>query len=361
MNTGKKIFIAFTGPKISQVKNIFKIKNGYECWNLKKITLDKFIIHLQKVIPPVNSIISSRHYKTSKDTRDIFSISEEQFKKCSWGILIPDKLAAISVGSSYTETLFLLNLYSPNFLYPVFYATDIGIVRQSYDRNETGYYNWQNLSKIFKNKKFVDFFERLLPQSQYGAWLLPRIKKWKNEDWRLFVAALLFRGLVQYDNSKETFTWQRESTDMATILESLFTAEDSQSEEIGYRLRKRIASLMSFKFPEIEKGIKALYNERSSFVHGSFFSQIAKDSRRNLMNMPLPNFNLLYKQKEYVRHALVAYLNLSLLLEINPAEFGNPKNTMELLERSIVDMQLRRKVISYTKELFYLLPKTKIL
>ncbi len=68
-----------------------------------------------------------------------------------------------------------------------------------------------------------------------------------------------------------SFDSQRESADMATILEALFTAGTGENTEIGYKLRKRVAAMLAFQFPSIEKEIKDLYKQRSAFVHGSFF------------------------------------------------------------------------------------------
>ena len=217
--------------------------------------------------------------------------------------------------------------------------------------------HYQNQANIFKKKEFTSFFEKMLPQTQYADWQRDRIEKWSDEDWRLFVAGWLYQGLKEYDNSKNIFGWQRESADMAAILESLFTAGDTKNEEIIYRLCKRIAVLLSWKFPDIEKEIKDLYSQRSSFVHGSFFAQIAKDSKRNHDKMPIPNFDMLYRKKEYVRLALLAYLHLAELVKDNPKLFKNRKTIMNILEEAIIDMDLRKLLIKETKELFSLIPE----
>lgn len=73
---------------------------------------------------------------------------------------------------------------------------------------------------------------------------------------------------------------------MAAILEALFTAGDTTNEEVGYRLRKRVAVLLSEPFPSIENDVKELYTQRSAFVHGSFFAKIAKDTKRASNNLP---------------------------------------------------------------------------
>ncbi|MDD5144772.1 MAG: DUF4209 domain-containing protein [Candidatus Pacebacteria bacterium] len=354
MNRTRKMFFAFVGKEPEQTEKISEIQDGYEFWNLKKFVLDEFVEELKKKIPPVNNNVI-HNYKVDSDSREPYAITEEQFKKCSWGLLIPDTLE--EGGFSYAETLFILNLYSPNFLYPCFYVNDMGIMRQKHDKDSMIYFHTQDYS-IFNNKNFVEFYKILFEQSKYGSWHLDRIKLWNKEDWRLFIAAFLYSGLKDYENSKSLFGWQRESAEMATILEALFTADDSRNEEVMYRLRKRIAALLAWKFPDIEKDIKELYEARSAFVHGSFFKQIAKESPGAYNNLPSPDFNLLYKHKEYVRVALAAYLNLAKIVSLE--NIDNVKSVMDALEESIIDFRLREKLISETKTLFDFMPEPRL-
>lgn len=348
------IFIAFVGPEIEQEEKVLNIKEGYECWNLKKFTFDEFIEVIKIKIPPVNGNVL-RNYKLEVTGRDIWGITQKHFDQCSWGLFIPDSLEDILVGS-YAETIFLLNLYSPAFLYPMFYASDFGITRPNHEKSVMlSYEYYQNQYQHFKQPKFVDFFRRLLPQAGYGTWQLDRAQKWGPEDWRLFVACDLFFGLRDYDNQKSSFGWQRESADMGAVLESLFTAGDTSNEEIGYRLRKRAAVLLSGHFPDIEKDIKELYKQRSAFVHGDFFAQIAKESKHAFNNLPIPDFNLLYQQRERVRWALVAYLNLARAVYANPTEYHN-KTLIQLLEQAIIDIPLREKLLIETEKILKLLP-----
>ncbi len=351
----KKIIVVFSGPPIEQSSVIFEIQDGYECWDLKKLKVDEFITLLKDRIPPINENILLRHYKSETESQDIYGITGKQYEDCSWALLIPEGLD--SIVDSYSETLFLLNLYSSKFLYPVFYASNFGITRHKHEINILVFFHNQNQSDIFKTKEFVIFFKTLLPQSKYCHWQMDRVKKWGLEDWRLHVAILLFDGLKEYEYSKSIFGWQRESADMATILEALFTADDTQNEEVGYRLRKRIAVLLSWKITTIEKEIKKLYSQRSAFVHGSFFAQIAKDIKKDQTDFPLPDFNFLYKQKEYVRLALVAYLHLANLISQKPAEYGDNKTVMAVLETAVIDIELRNKIIEEISKLFSLMPE----
>lgn len=346
------MFFAFTGNPISDNAKVFDLKDGYELWNLKKLAIDEFIDALKNKIPPVNDNVL-RNYKVDEGTGEPFGITEKQYEKCSWGLLIPDTLE--EGGFSHAETLFLLNLYSPNFLYPVFHANDMGIMRQTHGKDSMIYFHQQDYS-IFNNKNFVDFYKTLFEQSKYGSWHLDRIQSWDKEDWRLFVAALLYSGLSDYENSKSSFGWQRESAEMATILEALFTAGDARNEEVMYRLRKRMAALLAWKFPDIEKDVKELYSARSAFVHGSFFEQIAKESPNAYNNIPTPDFDLLYKHKEYVRLALVAYINLARMMK--SAGIDGVKSVMDALEQAIIDIKLRERLTRETQKIFALMPES---
>jgi hypothetical protein len=352
MDRTKVMFFAFTGKAIDQTEKILEIQDGYECWDLKKFTLDEFVEELKKKIPPVNNNVL-RNYKIELETQDPYGLTEKRFKQCSWGLLIPDTLEEGGFGD--TETMCLLNLYSSTFLYPAFFANDMGINRRTQNKDPFTYFHTQN-GKIFQTKDFVNFYKKLLEQTKYGEWHYDRIQTWDKEDWRLFVSLSLYSGLKDYENSKSSLGWQRETAEMATILEALFTADDSKNEEVTYRLGKRIAVLLSWKFPSIEKDIKKeLYKARSDFVHGSYFIQIAKDSPNAYNNIPIPDFNLLYKHKEYVRVAVVAYLNLAKI--IKDGGIDGVKSVMDALEQSIIDVNLREKIIKETQILFALMPE----
>lgn len=359
----KKIFIAFTGPKIDQRNKFCKIADNYECWNLNKLRFEQFINYIKKEIPPVNKNVL-RNYKIKEISKTTinFGITEKQYEKCSWGLLLPDNVLGTSI-NGYDEIIFLINLYSPHFLYPVFYIAGLGIKRLQYEKDFYIYYQQQNRSKIFKTKKFVKFFEKLLPQSVYGIWQADRCKKWEEEDWQLFIACLLFSDLKKYENEKDPFTWRREFVDMTTIIETLFTTEN-EKQEITYRIKKRIAVLAGFAFENIEEDIRKLYGQRSSFVHGSFFKEIYKEiknkeakNKDNIAELPLPDFELSYKHKERVRFLLVFYLNLAKILKTNKKYFGDYKNVIEPLEESIINVNLRKKVESCTEEIFALMAK----
>ncbi len=345
----KKIFIGFVGQSDELTEKILEIQEGYEIWNLKLFSLEEFTKIVKDRIPPVNNNVINNYIV--EEYNENYGITEEYFSRCTWGLFIPDSLGDVS-GDSFSETMFLLNLFSPSFLYPIFYVTDFGVTVKRYDnRKILSFGNSQGQAKLFTSSNFVDFFKTLLPSSAYsGTWQLDRVQVWKKEDWRLFVAGMLFSDLRVYDNSKSALTWQRESVEMSMVLESLFIADDTNSEEIGYRLRKRIAVLLSVYFPNIENDIKELYKARSEFVHGSFYLKLAKSSDQ----LPTPNFNLLHQQTEFVRWSLIGCLHLFQV--INNGSKYPQKSVMSVLEAAIVDVKLRESILNDVSEVFSLLP-----
>ena len=150
----RKILILFTGKKISQTDKIFKIKDGFECWNLKKFTLDDLIIVLKKKIPLINKNVL-RNYKLNTRRNDMFGITEKEYEECSWALLLPDGLNGSNLGN-YSEIIFLLNLYSSKFLYPLFYGSHFGIMQVAHEKSIFEFAHYQNQANIFKKKEFTD-------------------------------------------------------------------------------------------------------------------------------------------------------------------------------------------------------------
>jgi hypothetical protein len=328
----KDILIAFTGPKIQQEEAVHQIAVGYECWNLEKLERGKFLSLARQRIPPMNTNVLVNYERPDSSSNSPYGLDDETYRRCSWALLLPD-LVPNPLGYSYSDILFLLNLYSPRFLRPTFYLSDFGVQRPEQEEDYRLFYHDQNQAARFSREQFVKFYEMLASESVYGSWQADRMAKWDREDWRLFVGCLLFSELRQGEHSKQVFTWQRESADMATILEALFTAGDDDHGEVGYKLRKRIAVLLAVWFPGIEEDVKKLYRQRSSFVHGSFFQQAKKDIEvsHGHAKLPSPPFEFLYLRKEQIRCALAIYLYLNKLRRSAKEGFGNHQNVIDIL------------------------------
>lgn len=353
-------FLAFLGKENDQKEKILALESGYECWNLKKFKLEDFIKKIKEKIPPKNDNVLGNYerFGPTQYPYEFDGISQEDLSRCSWGFLVPEGLDD-ALSNNYAEISFLLNLLSPDFLYPIFYVTDFGISISGHALQNLNYLiPSQNKIDFIKQKGFITLFRKLLPQSKYGVWQFDRGQEWTKEDWRLFVASTIFTELEKYNSGKNLFGWQRESADMCTILEALFTADDSKTGEVLYRLRKRIAVLLSFKFPDIEKDINNLYSQRSDFVHGRFFSQIAKDIQKDESGYPIPDIHLLKKQMEYIRWIMITYFYLNKVVREKPDEF-NKRTTMKVLEDALIDINLRRKIHTEIEAVFDLHPSAQ--
>jgi len=354
--TAKNIFFAFTGPKVIQESGAHQIAPDYECWNLAKFSLEGFISAIRGRIPPINTNVLRNYERKPGDADDSFGLYEEQYEKCSWGLLLPDRVPG-ALGDGYADILFLLNLYSPRFLYPVFYVTDFGISRPDHHKSYLLYFHDQNQADRFRREQFVRFYEALISESVYACWQADRMALWNEEDWRLFVACLLFTELKTIENSKEVFTWRRESANMVTILESLLTAKGSYVAKVGRKVKQRISTLLGRQLTANQRDIEELYQQRHDFVHGSFFLQTKNEIKiqGGFAQLPSPPFPFLYAQKELIRHALVAYLYLSKVRRLRQADFVGCKNVIDILEKSIIDVGLRARVSQHAEAIFNLL------
>ena len=68
--------------------------------------------------------------------------------------------------------------------------------------------------------------------------------------------------------------------------------------------------------------------------------------------------DLLYKHKEYVRFAFVAYLNLARVTR--SGGINGIKSVIETLEQAIIDTKLRKQIINETEKIFTLMPNPNI-
>jgi len=352
----KYIFIGFYGwpePPMNQDEKVYTIDEHFECWNLRKFSASEFIDAVKIKIPPINENVLRNYLNDDTDQR---GVSYEQYQTCLWGLLVPEPKDNSSSG--YEKVLALLNLFSTEYMHPAFYVTDMGIIKVSefkdFDVQPNDYQGYD----YFKTSNFVSFYKTMI--SEMKLWDRDNVFRWSEEDWRLYMASTFYNGLEGYERLKSLYTWQRESADMSTLLETLFTAGDIQNEEIGYRLRKRVAVLIQWKFSEIEKEIKVLYNDRSEFIHGSYYKKIISGMKRNQNDNampPPPDFEKLRKTKEQLRFIFIAYLHLH-KIKVSQSEilFNDYKNVQDMLEKAIVDTELRSKIIETIKPVLELVP-----
>jgi len=116
---------------------------------------------------------------------------------------------------------------------------------------------------------------------------------------------------------------------------------------------------LGLNFLILKKILKRFIAKEVSLFMVLFLLKLEKRRRKknSFSGLPLPDFGLLYKHKEYVRFALLAYLNLA--LAVRQKSFKGFQRSIEVLEAAIIDLKLRKKVISLTKKLFNLLPENQ--
>lgn len=353
------LFIAFygwPGSPIDQTKPVCHIDGDFEVWNLRKFSDEEFIGAIKDKIPPANKNLLKNYVIADKSSE---GINKKQYSQCLWGILVPNPCEH---WLGYKKALSILNLFSIKYMYPAFFVTNWGIRKVS-EFKETGVRPNNNQGyEQFKTPNFVSFYKEMVEQMKYFVWDRNDALAWTEEDWRLFMASSFYDGLQKYETSKTFYTWQRESADMATLLETLFTAGDSQNEEIGYRLRKRVGSLIQWKFNDIERELKDLYTDRCQFVHGSCYKGIIKAMKKNKYDNAMPppsDFEKLYKTKERIRFIFVAYLYLhKVIVSRSEKLFMTYKNVQEALEEAILNTELRTKIIEVVKPIVELPPES---
>lgn len=347
-----KTFLAFTGPEISQAQNIFKNGKQIECWNLKKMDVSDFVEHIKKEVKPVNKRIEEFGY-INPDPQKHLGISEELYKEASWGLLLPLQVKGrvSSITGSAPEIKMILNLYSSKFLHPIFSVSEIGIRDLNAPKGTPRlvYFHQQEQSEKFKTMGFRKYYSDFVEYGEYATLPHDKLKLWNAEQWRISTALNSFSDLHEYDFGRSLYMWQKEAADMAIILENLFTATDDSNSEIIYRLKKRIAALSAPFLKDIESDVAALYSLRCKLVHGSIFSSIHKTMKKNKdtdKNFDSPDYDFLIKQRNNIRILLVLYLNL---FKRMGHEFKGFSNVMLLLEASIIDTELRKRIHRFSK------------
>lgn len=339
-----KVFIAFGGTETpAQAEIRFILRSGYECWKLEEIPFDDFLQKLKTEIPPRNTNVSEDRYITDMFVKtDIKSI----YDKARWGLLLPTPESEFDHHEE--ETIHLLNLYSPSFLYPFLVATDFGIRDWTYYQRDRFHLEYdQNQSHLFRDPKFVQFHDLLFEAMDIFQWVLDRVQNWGSEEFRVMMGNILFDDLKKYHNSKRPFFGGREYVDQCVILETLLSRKEERT-EITYRLKKRIAVALSTIFPDIEKDIKDLYAKRSDYIHGTTF-EIIKTSGENFND--LIDFEFAQKCTNYLRVLLAVYSHL----HQNRASLGGD-TVVDLLERAIIDLPLRSNIEKKANEILSLIP-----
>lgn len=364
-----KIFLGFGGTEIQQTEKRFVVGHSIECWNLKKMGFLEFVNEIKSAIPPVNGNIKDKDYlRGYMGKADMPKV----YERCSWGLLLPH-----SEDHDWTDDaqiLFILNLYSPQFLFPLFNAGDMGL--EDLTRDLPKYLiepdHTQNQSDIFRKTKFAHFYNKMLPQCSLYSHHTDKTGKWTSEQTLIGMACFLFDDLKKYSHGKNPYTYHREYLDLCVILEMLLMNEDERWKK--KRIANRSYILINKKCPKARSIFTDIYNERSQFVHGKTFKAIKRFSMEKVysdatIKYNKKHFELTEKSTTCVRYLLTAYIYLHrkkrlkgssvkpgvnmLLIEEAAGSKFLPKNVPN---RKAGDLLLKKKIRIITNEVLSLMP-----
>ena len=335
------ILVAVPGVEIDRKGDRLQLSEGYEIWNLRRMSFEVF----KKQV--LRNPIFSEHL-----TEEKFVLAPSDYERASWGLLLP--VGPFGYGM-YSPTKLLIDLYSPQFLFPVFYLMGATAVRLP---PVPGGDVHKDISILFGKPEFPQWHQALVSESGYAWPENRRAQHWTPQDWRMCIGCLLFGQLSDYATGKQIIGWQREAADLSCILEALLNAENEEKSEITYRLRKRASVVLGNHDPSADRELKRLYDQRSSFVHGTFFKHYLKESKKKSVDnylLPSPPFDDLSQWKNLVRKILVACLYIN-KIRATEAAFAPYDGVPSILEAAILDIELRQHVRRRADEILSLTP-----
>lgn len=344
-----KIFIAFWG-RPTENANLTKknqIASNFIIYNLQLYSKKE----LQEEV--LSQKINLPHLE---DRLNIEWFDKKDPHVCRW--LIVD----MGLLGDFNQYIFLLELFFDHFFNPLFY---IGRLWYQECKQKNTLSMWDDNFSTHADSKLLDFLSLFQHQFKYTRWNFPEITDRVNnkdiEKFRLLSCVSMYRQLKKkYSYSKDMFFWLWEMSDIAIILEWLFTKK-TETEGIGWMLRKRIHALIWNDIPDIEEEIKYLYRYRSNYVHGNLYADIIKsfDYSKDVwfvqptmpkykawklqVNWEWENmFELSRRYMSILRRILIYYLYLdSIFSETRKAKY---KNIIELLDKSLFDTDLKLQI-----------------
>jgi hypothetical protein len=336
----QKIFLAFPGYQVTLNQKIKKI-GDFEFWNLEKISDEEFISLIKNKIKPFNGNIKKNYFFTSTEKE-----FKESYKNSSWGMLLPNYAKDYLDGKH--ESLFTVNLYSYLNLPVMFFVQRMGISVENKDIPIFKKAQFHSEDKKFLNKKFIEFYKIIFPTLIGTRWDAYDVAKWDREDWRMYVACILFNELAKYQRSKLVMTWPSECADIVTFYESLLSKEPNDNGQ--YRISQKIEVLLGKyykkEFHKIREDLKQLFYARNDFVHGSFFDRLKKTTKtypdnKNMAQLPTVDFNFLETQSKIAKQVLVVFLYLKKKLNRKIIS-GDYKTMPEIINSGIMDIKKRK-------------------
>jgi len=349
----RKIFLAFPGWEVQLKSKISKI-NDFEFWNLNKIKKDEFIDLIQKKIKPLNKNVRRDYYHFGDPEK--FCIS---YKNSNWGMLLPDYNDGFD--GNKRDSFLLIELFSGLPLSIMFTVGRGGIFIKKYNITELEKASWRKEDIKFRNKKFINFYNKLYPIVTNTDWHADKVLKWSREEWRLCIAFLQFEELFKYFRTKYPMRWQSECSDIVSLYEILLSRKknDNGAYKIIQRIEILLGSFYRKEMPTIKKELKKFYNFRNDFVHGSYFDHLKKETKsypddESMAQMPSVDFRFLERQFNIVRKVFVVYLFLIKKFKHKKIQKYKNKSISEIITDGIMDVKIRTLIQKYSEEILKL-------
>lgn len=344
---------------------------------------------------PIERFLQDHHFRlTSVRENDIEKIKaswKPYYELASWGLLIKMKTNSwagkvnshihFAITDQYLEdnALFLMNLFSPHFLHPIFTVSDMGLHSSdiSYGELKVSLQN-QEQAPIFKNQNFVKFFNEIsrmdylfynllnLEVTGTGSGgmndlykILRKKKIVSEEEYRAARACCLFDQLKKYSYHGKNHLNDKEYVEFCTILETLLTFDDRSG--ASYKLRKRMTIMLGdiLKKVDIDDEIAGLTKNRNNFIHGTSFSVIEAIDHNDFLEKYKELFRKTELCTKLTRFALIGFLYLLKQKLLHRAYRKIPKNSIpNLLEAALIDLSLRNKLQKQFSTIYKLMPKS---
>lgn len=308
-----------------------------------------FVSELKTAIPSANQNITDKDYLNGFGRRhdDTRPVMPQIYEKCSWGLLLPTVSDPHRIAGGEDQYLFILNLFSPAFLHPLFIGTEAGLT----DRSSllprfwmAGMSGDQDQADKFKNPNFPNFYKAMLSLGRFFYSSTDDMDKWTNENAILAMACILFDDLKKY-HSKSPYMYHREYLDMCVILETMLMQQREPFNALNISNRANV--LLGQRYPDSKSCFAEIYHERNGFVHGKTFKEMKRYSMDNMYSDSTiayndHHFKLTTKAQGYLRRLLAAYLYVYKRKKSYP-RLGNALN-LKLISKAAGNLYLRKRV-----------------
>jgi hypothetical protein len=352
-----KIFLAFADYSSHNKSAIKKIGN-LEFFNLTKIGEEDFFRLMKKRFNFPNKKVVS-NFKKSND----YKFFQKIYGQSAWGMMVPYDSKKDDIASIYTPTL-IVHLYTAKPLITTFIVADYGpwLLTRELRIHQRGQFHSEDKSLL--SKKFIKFYKEILPAVHGTDWEACRVTKWDKEDWRMHLAIIFFKQLADYYNKKPVTTWPKECADIVTLIETLFSVDESDygKRAMMQRIEIVLRKFYGKKFLETRKDLNELFNYRNKFTHGRYFLKLKKSTTAypdndKMAQLPSVDMRLLSDLEIITRDIILVYLYL--LKTFNRLLNKRGITLSGLIQETVMDIKLRKRIDIFSEKILRLVERGK--